>query len=296
MLAPRGLSTRALTGITLYRPQEMVLSARAGTTLPEIEAALAEHRQMIPAEPPDYAALFGVATPPTLGGLVAANLSGPRRISVGGALRDQVLGVRAVTGHAELIRSGGRVHKNVTGLDLCKLLAGSHGTLAVLTEITLKLTPRPEASLTLALPVADIAAGVAALSAGLGSPYGVSGAALLPEGDAQAGLSGPTALLRLEDFFCSSCRGGRRRWRRCWHPMARRYGSRMTRPSGDRCARPAPWGRRRRRRCGASRCGRVPRRRRWRRCARPSRRSCCWIGAAGWSGWPAPRPWRRMAP
>ncbi|MDQ1080385.1 hypothetical protein [Pseudoroseomonas cervicalis] len=108
--------------------------------------------------------------------------------------------MRAVTGHAELIRSGGRVHKNVTGLDLCKLLAGSHGTLAVLTEITLKLTPRPEASLTLALPVADIAAGVAALSAGLGSPYGVSGAALLPEGDAQAGLSGPTALLRLEDF------------------------------------------------------------------------------------------------
>lgn len=201
VLAPRGLSTRALTGITLYRPQEMVLSARAGTTLPEIEAALAEHRQMIPAEPPDYAALFGVATPPTLGGLVAANLSGPRRISVGGALRDQVLGVRAVTGHAELIRSGGRVHKNVTGLDLCKLLAGSHGTLAVLTEITLKLTPRPEASLTLALPVADIAAGVAALSAGLGSPYGVSGAALLPEGDAQAGLSGPTALLRLEDFL-----------------------------------------------------------------------------------------------
>ncbi|MCQ4161945.1 FAD-binding protein [Roseomonas sp. GC11] len=197
--AARPLSTRALTGITLYRPQELVLSARAGTTLPEIEAALAGHRQMIAAEPPDLAALFGVATPPTLGGLVAAGLSGPRRIGVGGALRDQVLGVRAVTGDGEVIRSGGRVHKNVTGLDLCKLLSGSHGTLAVLSEITLKLVPRPEASLTLALPVADVAAGVAALSAGLGSPYGVSGAALLPAGG--EGFSGPTALLRLEDFF-----------------------------------------------------------------------------------------------
>lgn len=194
------LSTRNLTGITLYRPEEMVISARAGTPVPEIEAALDEHRQMLIAEPPDLSGLYGHDRPSTIGGVVAANLSGPRRIGAGGALRDQVLGVRAVTGHAEVIRSGGRVHKNVTGLDLCKLLAGSHGTLGILTEVTLKLLPRPESSLTLAVRVPDIATGVRALSAALGSPYGVSGAALLPQGAAAHGLEGPTALLRLEDF------------------------------------------------------------------------------------------------
>lgn len=198
--AARTLSTRNLTGITLYRPAEMVISARAGTTIAEIEAALDENRQMLIAEPPDFSALFGHDRPSTLGGMVATNLSGPRRIGAGGALRDQVLGVRAVTGHAELVRSGGRVHKNVTGLDLCKLLAGSHGTLGVLTEVTLKLLPRPEASLTLALPVEDLTAGVSALAAGLGSPFGVSGAALLPQGDEAFGTTKPVALLRLEDF------------------------------------------------------------------------------------------------
>ncbi|WP_419899716.1 FAD-binding protein [Roseomonas sp. USHLN139] len=192
------LSLRHLSGVTLYRPQELVLSALAGTPLPAIEAALDANRQMLAAEPPDFSGLFGVATPPTLGGLVAGNLSGPRRIGVGGALRDQVLGVRAVTGRAEVIRSGGRVHKNVTGLDLCKLLAGSQGTLGILTEITLKLVPRPEASLTLAIAVPSLSAGVAALAAGLGSPFGTSGAALLPAGG--HGLPGPVALLRLEDF------------------------------------------------------------------------------------------------
>jgi glycolate oxidase FAD binding subunit len=177
-----------------------VLSARAGTPLPVIEAALDTHRQMLAAEPPDLSALFGVTTPPTIGGLVAGNLSGPRRIGVGGALRDQLLGVRAVTGRAEVIRSGGRVHKNVTGLDLCKLLAGSQGTLGILTEVTLKLLPRPEASLSLAVAVPGLASGVAALAAGLGSPFGVSGAALLPEGAPEQGLRGATALLRMEDF------------------------------------------------------------------------------------------------
>jgi len=198
--AARTLSTAGLTGITLYKPAELVLSARAGTPVAEIEAELAKHNQMLAAEPPDFSALLGHDRPSTLGGMVAANLSGPRRIAASGALRDQVLGVRAVTGHAEVIRSGGRVHKNVTGLDLCKLLAGSHGTLGILTEITLKVAPRPEASLTLAVAVADLAAGVAALSAGLGSPFGVTGAALLPRGAPELGLEGPTALLRLEDL------------------------------------------------------------------------------------------------
>jgi glycolate oxidase FAD binding subunit len=198
--AARGLSTRALSGITLYKPQEMVIAARAGTPIPEIEAALAERGQMLIGEPPDFSVLMGTAAPATLGGIVAANLTGPRRIFASGAMRDHVLGVRAVTGHGEVIRSGGRVHKDVTGLDLRKLLAGSHGTLGVLTEITLKVLPRAESQCTLAVSVESLAQGVAALAAGLGSPFGVTGAALLPDGDAAHGLSGPAALLRLEDF------------------------------------------------------------------------------------------------
>jgi glycolate oxidase FAD binding subunit len=197
--AARTLSLSRLSGITLYRPQELILAARAGTPLPEIEAALAEHGQHLIAEPPDLAALFGTDRPATLGGVVAANLSGPRRIAWG-AMRDHVLGIRAVNGKGEVFRSGGRVLKNVTGLDLCKLLTGSHGTLGVITEVTLKVLPAPEAVGTLAVPVADLGTGVHALSAGLGSPYGVSGAALLPAGLPEHGLAGPLALLRIEEF------------------------------------------------------------------------------------------------
>lgn len=201
--AARTLSTRALTGITLYKPTELVLSARAGTPLPEIEAALAEKGQTLAPEPPDTRAIFDTDQPATIGGIVAANLSGPRRITAG-AMRDHVLGIRFVNGAGEVIRSGGRVLKNVTGLDLCKLLSGSHGTLGVITEVTLKVLPAAEASATLSLRVPDLATGVRALSAGLGSPYGVSAAALLPEG--------PTALLRLEDFRSSvAYRAGRLR-------------------------------------------------------------------------------------
>ncbi len=120
--------------------------------------------------------------------------------NAGGAMRDHVMGIRFVNGAGEVVRSGGRVLKNVTGLDLCKLLAGSHGTLGVLTEVTLKVLPAPEASGSVALRVADLAAGVRALSAGLGSPFGPSGAALLPLGAPGLGLEGPTAVLRIEDF------------------------------------------------------------------------------------------------
>ena len=190
--AAQTLSTRNLTGITLYKPSELVMSARAGTPIPEIEAALAEHGQQIIAEPPDLAALFGVAEASTLGGTVATNLSGPRRIAWG-AMRDHVLGIRAVTGTGEVFRSGGRVLKNVTGLDLCKLLTGSHGTLGVITEVTFKVLPAAEARATLAVRVPDMAAGVRVLSAALGSPYGVSGAALV----------GDLALVRIEDFAAS---------------------------------------------------------------------------------------------
>ena len=214
--AARTLSTADLSGIKLYAPKELIISVWAGTPLPEIEAALAEAGQHLIAEPPDLSDLLGagVGKPQTIGGVVATNLSGPRRVAWG-AMRDHVMGVRAVTGRAEIIRSGGRVLKNVTGLDLCKLLAGSHGTLGVITEITLKVLPAPEATGTLVLPNLEAATGVAVLSAGLGSPFGVSGAAWLPPEAAArvTGLGevgGSVALLRIEDFPASvSYRVGR---------------------------------------------------------------------------------------
>ena len=205
--AARSLSTRNLTGIPLYAPQELIVSARAGTTVVELEAKLAEGGQNLIAEPPDLSGLLGDGVPtmdvPTIGGVVAANLSGPRRVAWG-AMRDHVMGVRAVNGAGELIRSGGRVLKNVTGLDLCKLLTGSHGTLAVLTEITLKVLPAAELTGSLVLQAGDAAAAVALLSAALCSPYGVSAAAFLPAEAAErvpelAGR-GAVALVRIEDF------------------------------------------------------------------------------------------------
>ncbi len=201
--AARGLSTRNLTAVSLYSPQELIVSAGAGITIPDLEAKLAEGGQGIIAEPPDLSALLGTEGAQTLGGVVATNLSGPRRVAWG-AMRDHVMGVRAVNGAGEVIRSGGRVLKNVTGLDLCKLLTGSYGTLAVLTEVTLKVLPRAELTGSLLLPGLDAVRGVAALSAALGSPYGVSGAAWLPADAAErvpelAGR-GAVALVRIEDF------------------------------------------------------------------------------------------------
>jgi glycolate oxidase FAD binding subunit len=206
--AARSLSTRNLTGITLYSPSELIISARSGTRLSDIEATLAEKGQHVIAEPPDLSSLFGVGGQQTLGGVVAANLSGPRRVAWG-AMRDHVLGVRAVTGWGEVIHSGGRVLKNVTGLDLCKLLTGSHGTLGVITEVTLKVLPAPEATGSVVLPGLDATAGVAALSAALGSPYSVSAAAFLPADAAAripalAGFGRSVALARIEEFAASA--------------------------------------------------------------------------------------------
>ena len=202
------ITTEGLTGITLYAPKELIISARAGTPLHEIETTLAEHGQHLIAEPPDLSLLLGkTANTQTLGGVVATNLSGPRRVAWG-AMRDHVMGIRAVTGRGEVIHSGGRVLKNVTGLDLCKLLTGSHGTLGIITEITLKVLPAPEAVGTIVIPGLDAENAVEALSAALGSPYGVSGAAWLPA-DAAALSPVPIAagqsiaLIRVEDFAAS---------------------------------------------------------------------------------------------
>ena len=142
------LDLSAISGITLYEPAELVLSARAATPMAEIEAALAEKRQQLAFEPPDWSKLLGVGDgggnlSGTLGGVVACNLGGPRRIKAGAA-RDHFLGFNAVSGRAETFKSGGRVVKNVTGFDLSKLMAGSYGTLAVMTAVTVKVLPAPE--------------------------------------------------------------------------------------------------------------------------------------------------------
>ena len=210
------LSLKNHQGVTLYAPNELIVSARAGTPLAEIEALVAAKGQQIIAEPPDLSALLGTAGGQTLGGVVACNLSGPRRVTAG-AMRDHVMGLRAVNGAGEVIRAGGRVLKNVTGLDLCKLLTGSFGTLAAITEITLKVLPAAETMATLMLPGIDAPKGVAALSAALGSPFGVSAAAWLPAAQAArvpelAPFAAAVALVRIEDFRPSvAYRAGRLR-------------------------------------------------------------------------------------
>lgn len=174
------LDMSGLRGITLYEPEELVLSARAGTPLAEIRAALAERNQQLAFEPGDWAPLWG-GTPGsgTIGGLLGCNMAGPRRISQGAA-RDHFLGFSATTGRGETIKSGGRVVKNVTGYDLSKLLCGSFGTLAAMSEVTLKVLPRAEKTRTLLLLGLEDGAAITALSAALGSPHEVSGAAHLP--------------------------------------------------------------------------------------------------------------------
>src|SRR5690348_2357001 len=181
---PHTLDPSRLSGIRDYAPSELVLTAGAATPLAEIERVLAEHGQMLAFEPPDWRALLGTEdTEPTIGGVLACNLSGPRRIKAGAA-RDHFLGFRAISGRAEIFKAGGKVVKNVTGYDLCKLMAGSYGTLAALEEVTVKVLPRPETVATVLFAgLAPEPAG-RLMSAALGSPHEVSGAGYLPSGTA----------------------------------------------------------------------------------------------------------------
>jgi glycolate oxidase FAD binding subunit len=200
------LDLSALSGITLYEPEELVLSAKAATPLAEIEALVAAKGQQLAFEPMDYATLLGgVAGRGTIGGALATNLSGPRRIKAGAA-RDHFLGFSAVSGRGETFKSGGRVVKNVTGYDLCKLIAGSWGTLAAMTEVTIKVLPAAETEETLLIRGLEPAHAVEAMTIAMGSACDVSGAAHLPPEvatsiPAVAGAAGGgITALRLEGF------------------------------------------------------------------------------------------------
>ena len=204
------LSLHALAGVTLYEPDELVLSARAGTPLAEIEALLAANVQQLAFEPMDCGPILGdAAGRGTIGGTLASNFSGPRRLKAGAA-RDHLLGFQAVSGRGEAFKSGGRVVKNVTGYDLSKLMVGSWGTLAVLTDITLKTLPRPETEETVLLRGLDPGKAVAAMASAMASPGDVSGAAhlpakvaaLMPGAELSAAGAAVTAL-RLEGFAAS---------------------------------------------------------------------------------------------
>ena len=195
------LDLSALSGIALYEPEELVLSAGAGTPMREIVAALDGNNQALAFEPPDLGPLLGgQADRGTLGGALACNLAGPRRIA-SGAARDHFLGFHAVSGRGEVFKSGGRVVKNVTGYDLSKLMAGAYGTLAVMTDVTVKVLPAAESTRTVVLSDLDPHTALQAMTRALQSAYQVSGAAYLPSGiAARTRIAGtaPLTLLRIE--------------------------------------------------------------------------------------------------
>ncbi|WP_438275592.1 FAD-binding protein [Nitrobacter sp.] len=206
------LDVSALNAVTSYEPNELIITVQAGAALDEVLSLLDSSNQQFAFEPMDTAALLDARSGRgTIGGMIGAGLAGPRRIKAGGA-RDHLLGVHAVSGFGDSFKAGGRVVKNVTGYDLCKLLAGSWGTLAVMTEVTLKVMPKAETERTLVMRGLDDVAANRAMTAALGSPYDVSGAAHVPGtalGAAQDALASLTTvgkavtLLRLEGIAAS---------------------------------------------------------------------------------------------
>ena len=188
------LDLSKLSGVTLYEPDELVLQAGPATPMDEINKLLADHGQALAFEPPDLGPLLtGAPAAGSLGGVIAANLAGPRRIK-SGAARDHFLGFNAVSGRGESFKSGGRVVKNVTGYDLCKLMCGSWGTLAAMTSVTVKVLPVAPKERTVLVATNDAATAVKALTVGLNSPLDVSGAGWLP---ASMTATSPVDMVRL---------------------------------------------------------------------------------------------------
>ncbi|MFL6798827.1 MAG: FAD-binding protein [Xanthobacteraceae bacterium] len=202
------LDLSGVAGVTLYEPEELVLTAKAGTPLAEIQSLLDDSGQQLAFEPLDVGHIFSTGGGEgSIGGVLAANLAGPRRVKAGSA-RDHFLGFSAVSGRGETFKSGGRVVKNVTGYDLCKLLAGSWGTLAVMTEVTVKVLPKPETETSVLIRGLDAPRAVTAMTRAMGSSCDVSGAAHLPRRVAAhlpevAGHGAAVTLLRLEGFAVS---------------------------------------------------------------------------------------------
>lgn len=204
------ITTQSLTGVRMYEPTELVMSARSGTPLARVEADLASRGQMLAFEPIDIAPLGGGERgAASIGSVFATNLAGARRISAG-APRDHILGIKAISGGGQAFHSGGRVMKNVTGYDLSRAVCGSWGTLAVLTEVTFKVLPLPEETATLILLNIDDTIAVEALSQAMGTPYEVSGAVHIQAPLAMklwhAGLAGErqsVTALRIENFSTS---------------------------------------------------------------------------------------------
>ncbi|MBR0873958.1 FAD-binding protein [Bradyrhizobium tropiciagri] len=205
------LDVSALNAVTSYEPNELIITVEAGAPLADVQSLIDAKNQQFAFEPMDSAVLLGAAAAGTIGGMIGAGLAGPRRIRAGGA-RDHLLGAHAVSGFGDSFKTGGRVVKNVTGYDLCKLLTGSWGTLAVMTEVTIKVMPKPESERTLVLHALDEVTANKAMTAALGSPFDVSGAAHLPAAALRSGaeafgsLAGAgqgVTLVRLEGIAAS---------------------------------------------------------------------------------------------
>ena len=205
------LDLSALNAVSAHEPNELIITVQAGAPLADVKSLIDAKNQQFAFDPMDTAPLLGTARVGTIGGMIGAGLAGPRRVKAGGA-RDHLLGAHAVSGFGDSFKTGGKVVKNVTGYDLCKLLSGSWGTLAVMTEVTLKVMPRPESERTLVLRGLDDVTANRAMTAALGSPFDVSSAAHLPSsvfrpaGGALAALASGqgVTLLRLEGIEASA--------------------------------------------------------------------------------------------